>query len=1107
MEKKVHEKGYRNRPLTQQQKASNTKKSKIRARVEHVFGFMEQSMNDLVLKLVGMARAIGILWLYLILIPFLVSSCGNNDYNKDGIELPEVVDFNYHVKPILSDKCFACHGPDKDAIKADLRLDISEGAIKKILNSGNHAIVPGSLRKSEAFQRITSEDPTLQMPPPEFGLTLTKKEIAILGKWIVQGAEYKPHWAFIPPSLPETPKVNNQTWIENSIDNFVLKKLEEKELTVNLIAEKEVLLRRVTLDLTGLPPTIEEIDNFLADKSDRAYKKVVDRLLGSQHYGERMALEWLDLARYADSNGYSTDGYRSMWPWRDWVIKAFNENMPYDQFITWQIAGDKIPNATKEQKLATAFLRNQKLNAEGGIIQEEFMAEYASDRTETVATAFLGLTFQCAKCHDHKYDPVSQKDYFQLYGFFNSVNERGLIKRDQNTGPQLLLTTKEVEETIAYLDQQIHKEEVKLAQYIGVIDPNKIVNPVIDLSNGLLLDFSFEKMIGGKIKSDVKPTKSFGTSGEVELVEGKNGQAIKFTGYDKVNIQNKNIDFERSDSFSYSFWLNSQHENEYMPVILHSGGKNNDFKGYEIAVINGYSTMRLISALPADIISVSTSKPLVTNQWTHYTFVYDGSSSANGIGIYVNGKKDEGRILFDQLNKSIVNKRNSFSIGGKMDYQVDVMGNGIIDKLKVYQRKLSAVEAKALYNGKSEASESVSQENLLEHYMLNVSKGHQEIQQEINILRKEKNQILDTISTVMVMQDLPEPRPTFILDRGAYDAPLEQVFPDTPEFILPFSKDLSNDRLGLAKWLVDKHNPLTARVIVNRYWQLFFGQGIVKTVDDFGNQGTLPHHPQLLDYLASSFVETGWDLKKLHRQIVLSATYQQSSRVSEDQRKSDPENILLARGPNHRLQAELIRDCALAASGLMIAKVGGPSVRPYQPAGLWTESNTFSNVLDKYRISKGDELYRRGLYTFWRRTLPPPAMLLFDAPTRDLCIVKRQGTNTPLQALVLLNDPQFFEAARVLAERVIDEEELLKDQIILAYRLLTGLFPAAEVVTLLEEHFTEQKEKFIESPKLVEELLQVGSYPINEKLSPFDVSAMSIVCNIIISFDETIVKR
>ncbi|MDN5214495.1 DUF1553 domain-containing protein [Fulvivirgaceae bacterium BMA12] len=1044
---------------------------------------------------------------FFILIIIFLSACSHNDHLKYQGTLPEKVDFNYHVKPILSDRCFACHGPDKNALKAALRLDIPEGALKKVLESGGHAFVPGKTNRSEAFKRIISDDPELQMPPPEAGLALTEYEIAMIARWIDQGAEYKPHWAFIPAQTPTIPEVKDKRWVQNPIDNFILKNLENSGLSPNREASKETLLRRVTLDLTGLPPTIEEIDNFISDSSNEAYEKVVDRLLASPHYGERMALEWLDVARYADSHGYSTDGYRMMWPWRDWVINAFNKNMPMDRFITWQIAGDKIPNATKEQRLATAFLRNQKLNAEGGIIQEEYLVEYAADRTETTATAFLGLTMQCARCHDHKYDPISQEEYYQLFGFFNSVNERGLVQNDGNSGPQILLTTEEVEERIAFIDSKIKEQKLKLAQSIRVADTLKYPEPELDLAKGLLVDLSFEKITGNKVRNNTDTKELYDVKGDVIQVAGKNGKAVKFEGYSTVNITNKQLDFERSDAFSFSFWINSHHANDYMPLLFHLAGKNEGYRGYEIAVINGYPTLRLINKLPANLIAVRTENQLIKDKWKHFTFVYDGSGSANGVEIFVNGKRDKSHVVFDQLTQTISINRNFVAIGGRQDYQVDVKGYGLIDDLKIYKRMLSEVEAQAIYNGSSIDPAKISTKSLKNHYLLNTNKEYKKIQQKLKLLREKKNQILDTVPTVMVMHDLPEARPAFLLERGAYDAPQQQVQPGTPKTIFPFPEDFPVDRLGLAKWLVDKRNPLTGRVIVNRYWQIYFGRGIVKTTEDFGNQGALPSHPDLLDYLTTTFVESGWNTKTLQKLIVMSATYRQSSRSSEEQRKADPENGLLARGPSHRLQAELIRDCALAASGLLVNKIGGPSSKPYQPKGLWQEKSSFSKILKSYKEDEGDQLYRRGLYTFWRRTSPPPSMITFDAPTRDYCIVRRQKTNTPLQALVLLNDPQFFEAARVLAERVTSQGAGVNNQVILAHRLLTGLTPKPEVLKLLNEHYHEQKKQFEQNPELADQLLTVGRFPVNNKLSPVEVAAMSVVCNTIMSFDETIVKR
>lgn len=1035
------------------------------------------------------------------------SSCFDKGYETYADALPDKVDYNYHIKPILSDRCYACHGPDKNAVKSNLRLDIPESALKKTLRSGGHAFVSGHINKSHAYQRMISEDPESQMPPPESNLSMTDYEIAMIAKWIDQGAEYKPHWSYVTLKNLPLPKVKNKEWLRNPIDNFVLRKLETKNLSPNVEADKETLLRRVTLDLTGLPPTIDDIDDFVADTSLNSYEKVVDRLLNSKHYGERMATEWLDIARYADSHGYSTDGARTMWPWRDWVIEAFNTNLPYDDFITWQVAGDKFPNATREQKLATAFLRNQKLNAEGGIVLDEYLMEYAADRAETVSTAFLGLTMQCAKCHDHKYDQISQKEYFQFFSFFNSVNERGMTPNDGNSGPQILLTTQETDDVITYIDTQLDSLQKKINPLKQSLDIAKYGNPRLNLNKDLLVAISFENSTSKKIADDYNSKKAYEIEGDFEKVKGKNGQGFKFTAFDYLSIANKELNFNRSDAFSFSFWINSHHENNYMPVLKHFGGKNDNYKGYEFTVLDGYPAIRLINSLPANMISVRSENLLKKDEWVHLSFVYDGSGSASGIQIFENGIKAKNKVLFDELSKTISRNNGKITVGGKQDYQIEVDGYGIMDDLKIHKRELSDVEVFALFEGSNHIPKNLSKEKLQRHYLLTASKDQRKIAAKIKTLREEKNELLDTITTVMVMGDLEEIRPTYILDRGAYDSPLEEVFPGTPEGIFPFSKEFTPNRLGLAKWLVDQKNPLTARVTVNRYWQLLFGQGIVKTVEDFGNQGALPHHPELLDYLSVSFIASGWDVKALIKSMVLSNTYKQSSRVSEGKRKADPDNELLARGPSYRLQAEFIRDLALASSGLLIAEVGGASVKPYQPEGLWEEITGNSVALDTYREDTGENLYRRSLYTFWRRASPPPTMTIFDAPSRDYCIVKRSETNTPLQALSLLNDPQFVEASRVLAEKVLQDKTLVNEQILLAYRQLTGITPDPKVIQLLERHYAEQKIHFENNLELTKELLNIGYSPVKKNRSPAEISAMTVVCNTIMSFDETIMKR
>lgn len=1045
---------------------------------------------------------------FVIAIFFLCTAC-QPAYSPDepiAAQLPPKIDFNFHVKPILSDRCFSCHGPDKNALEADLQLNTPKGALAKRLSSGGRAFVPGSTRKSEAFQRMTSSDPDQKMPPPDFHRSLSPYEIALIAKWIEQGAEYKPHWAFIPPEKPDLPAATNQSRSDNPIDFFILEKLEERGLALNEEADKEILLRRATLDLTGLPPSIEEIDNFLADDSPNAYEKVVDRLLASPHYGERMALFWLDLARYADSNGYSQDGLRIMWPWRDWVIKAFNENMPYDQFIDWQIAGDKIPGAGQEQKLATGFLRNHRLNGEGGIIDEEYRIEYAADRTETAATVFSGLTMQCARCHDHKYDPISQEEYYQFFAFFNSVHESGITANDDNSGPEIILASEEVAAQLAFIDKMIKSREEEAKAIETALPTSLYQQPQLNLQKDLLIHLSFDKIRELKISNEAKPGETFKISGEFVSVEGALGKAIKFTAYDFIPIVDEKIEFDRADAFSFSFYLKSNLEYPYTSILNHLGGKPVNFPGYEVALVNGYPMMRFAHSMPANVMEVRSSEKIKKGEWTHLVFTYDGSGKASGLQLFINGEKQKTAIIYDKLSQGFSNRRKVLSVGGKIGYQTEVDGYGFIDELKIYTRKLSALEAAALYRSPDEKTTRFSQKARKAHFLTNDHQAYREVAKKIKDLRSEKFRIEDTLISVMVMEDLPEPRPTFVLNRGVYDAPEQRVYPGVPQAVLPFSEDLSSDRAGLSKWLLDPQNPLTARVAVNRFWQLYFGRGLVSTTEDFGAQGALPSHPELLDWLAVHFMESGWDVKAFQKLIVLSAVYRQSSRASILERRQDSDNIWLARGASRRLPAELIRDCALAASGLLVKKIGGPSVKPYQPAGLWSEKGEFS-VLKNYRQDKGADLYRRSLYTFWRRSSPPPSMATFDAPSRDICIVSRQETNTPLQALVLLNDPQFVEASRVLAEKVIRSGWNKARQIIQVHRLLTGLYPKEKVIRLLSDLEARERKKFADHPDQARQLLKVGEYPADERLNSAETAAMTIVCSAVMSFDETLMKR
>ena len=763
---------------------------------------------------------------------FSISACTTKNSKKsDGtsegfaMKIPEKVDFTFHVKPILSDRCFKCHGPDKNAIEGGLSLSNAEDAFITLGKEKDHfAIVPGDIEKSELVNRIFTDDPNLVMPPPESNLTLTDYEKKLLSKWIEQGAEFKTHWAFIPPTEQIIPKNNREDWAQNEIDHFVLAKQDEFGMEPSNLAEKEKLARRLAFDLTGLPPSIELINKFKNDSSENAYEKVIDQLLDTKDYAEHMASEWMDIARYADTHGYQDDFERIMWPWRDWVIHAFDKNMPYDEFITYQLAGDLLPNATDEQILATGFNRNHKITYEGGVIPEEYRVEYVEDRTNTFGTAFLGLTFECARCHDHKYDPVSQKEHFELFSFFNNIDEQGFVPGGAGVIPK---------------------------PYMTITDDEK-------------------------------------------------NEVLQF------------INFEKSDK--------------------------------------------------------------------------------------------------------------------------------------------------------------------------------KEIQ-------------------LMVMKEMKEPRPAFILNRGAYDQPTDEVTPSMPESIMPYSKAYPKNRLGLTKWLFNEKNPLTARVTVNRLWQRMFGTGIVATSFDFGNQGSLPSHPKLLDYLAIKLKDDNWDIKQMLKFIALSATYQQSTNVTEEELERDPENRYLARAPRLRLSAEIIRDQALQISGLLNKEIGGPSVKPYQPEGIWEETTGGGGgTTATYVLSEGNDIYRKSLYTFWKRTVPPPSMMTFDASSRDFCSVQRQQTNTPLQALVLLNDPQLIEAARLLAFNEIKKSADLQNQIQSIFMKATSRLPDKKEMVMLNNYYEQAMAKIKAKEILADEYLSIGSYKTEETIEMDKWAALSLTAHTILNLDETITR-
>lgn len=1071
------------------------------------------------------------LWLLLSLTVCLIACGPPISEDADVLaRLPETVDFNYHIKPLLSDRCYSCHGPDENKREAGLRLDTPEGAFAALTESEGHAIVAGSLKKSAVFHRIRHTDPELLMPPPESNLSLDEYEIALINKWIDQGAEYKEHWSFIPLRETPVPKVKQQDWVHNPIDNFVLQSLERQNIQPSPAADKERILRRLSFSLTGLPPSPEEIDAFIEDDRPEAYETQVDRLLASPTFGERLAMEWMDVARYADSHGMHADGWRNSWPWRDWVINAFNDNLGYDQFVTWQLAGDLLPDASKDQILATAFHRNHPMTAEGGVVDEEFRLKYVFDRANTTATAFLGLTMECAQCHDHKFDPISQKEYYQMTAFFNNVKELGMTGDDGNYGPMLALPHPDTEARLAELNQEIAEreqrqnltaEELKAQKdFLEAINPKRL-----PLAKARLAELPMEKISKGKslfkANANLVDRKAYATyTGEMEVVPGKIGKALRMDDeYEQIYLHQMG-DFESWESFSASVWIKTEKDGEPQTIMGNAGDKNNFWRGWEFYLDSlSRPSFRLISNLPDNYFQVSATETITKDQWQHLAFSYDGSGKAAGIHLYLNGEGQQLEVEFDRLTRSIYpltsgpQERDARAIRVGRAYRAFTGEYGIylgsMDELSLYEREISLLEVKALYNeGESNNELIANHENSLQHYLLQFSDEYQALATELLALRQERESIRDTLPEIMVMEEMPEPRATFILNRGNYDEPTERVKAATPASVKAFPEGMPQNRLGLAQWLMSKDNPLTARVTVNRYWQMIFGQGLVGTPDDFGNQGALPTHPELLDWLAWDFMESGWDVKHLLKTIVMSATFRQDSRTRDDLPVEDPSNELLARGPRFRLAAEMIRDNALAASGLLNRKIGGPSVKPYQPKGLWIEKGSFSHKLLNYKEDSGDDLYRRGMYTFIRRTSPPPSMSAFDAPDRSVCTVQREKTNTPLQALVLLNDPQFVEAARVLAERVMTSGFAEREQQIMqAFRLSTGRKPTEKEVSILQEQYENEAARFAATPEEAKQLLSVGEAPLKAELDQTETAAMAVVCNTILNVDDAYYLR
>lgn len=1155
--------------------------------------------------------------------------------------------FNRDILPVLSLNCFPCHGPDANTRKREIRFDTKDGLFGKTLDGAN-LLVPGKPDESEILKRIVHPDATEKMPPADSKLQMSENEIATLRKWIEEGAVWQGHWAFIPPVKPAVPQASDPTWTKNEIDNFVLERLDRASLKPSAEANKETLIRRVSLDLTGLPPTPAEIDAFIADTSDTAYEKVVDRLLASPHFGERMSFIWLDAARYADTNGYQRDTVRIMWPWRDWVIDAFNKNMPYDEFTIEQLAGDLLPNATLSQRIATGFNRNHRINGEGGIIPEEYAVEYVADRVSTTSTAFMGLSMGCARCHDHKYDPFTQKEFYELYAFFNNVPEEGKGREVGNDvpiaevpTPEQAVKRDELTAKLASLEQQLSGPDERLdaaqaaweqeqAQKFAALDWRTVDIAIAASANGATITkqddnsflvsgatpdkdvysvtFTAPRTIGA-LKLEILTDASFPESGPGRAANGN----IVLTGFEverapsdapdtveTLRVAEALADYAQSvgnylirnaiDADPATGWATGspekrenrtalfvldgaaniqpgdrvtvklRHESEhaahsigkfrlsqspsrditkwtkpelgtwhYLGPIKLEQGKSNSYLDMVLPPEEGYDPARTydgslkwvdkpdwaddqvikfetrdqsVSYLHRTInVAVSTAVTFSLGSNDAIKVWVDGQERfANNIGRTVAPNQDKVSVFLEEGQHDLLIKIANY--GGETGYYfraVDDEGQGVLSMMALLSTPTTERSAES-----QQRLTTLFRERDAEWRGKKIEAGN--TRNELGVLRK-------SIVTTMVMEEMPTPRDTYRLVRGAYDKPdtSEKLSPSTPAALGEMSESMPKNRLGFAEWLVDPKHPLTARVRVNHYWQMYFGRGLVKTSEDFGTQGTAPTHPELLDWLATHFIETGWDVKAMQKLIVMSATYRQRSNSTKEQMDKDPANLLLSHLPRVRLAAEIVRDQALSASGLLSPAIGGPSVKPYQPEDLWS-ALTFQNMdefdTNFYVQDKGDKLYRRGLYTYWKRTILPPHMQIFNAAGREMCSMRQENTNTPMQALAILNDPTFVEAARFLGQRMIIEGgERALDRVRYGFRLVLAHEPNPRKEQVLLAALNDYQSHFIGKQDDATKLLAVGDSRSIESVAAPELAAYTMLASVLLNMDEAITRE
>lgn len=1056
--------------------------------------------------------------LFGLLLCWIVTVCVNAAIAMEPNPRTGMVQYNRDIRPILNDQCFACHGPDVNKRAADLRLDVRENAIEK------KAVVPGKPDESTMLQRILSTDEDEVMPPPSSHKSLTREQKEILRMWIAEGAEYQGHWAYIAPIKPELPQIRNGGWVRNPIDRFVLAELERRGVEPNPEADLRSLIRRVCLDLTGLPPTPEEVERVLMDPTPERYENYVEELLSRQEWGEHRGRYWLDYARYADTHGIHFDNYREMWSFREWVIKAFNRNIPFDQFTIEQLAGDLLPNATLEQRVASGFNRCNITTSEGGAIDEEYRVLYTRDRVETTGLVWLGLTTGCAVCHDHKFDPISQREFYQMAAFFNNTTQNAMDGNAKDTPPIVPVPLEQDRERFEALDGLIGqaKQAVDMRRqearggfdaFLGNAQEKEVLGQIaIPAADALSFYLPLKSTDARGIDVTVQ--------GQVQRVELPTDAVFAPGHLSESAWQVKNdlfptfeaADRERDQPFTVALWVKPATDNQGGSLVARMDD-GNAYRGWDIWLENGNVGTHIIHKWPENAIKVVSNQRLSAARWNHVVVAYDGSSKAEGVTIFIDGKEAPKNISSNALSETT---RTSVPLRLGRRHTTGQTTDAKIQDIRFYGKVLSPEERTAIYElprrqylvAKPQRTNEENEE-LFSWYLTTKDPAYAGLTQAHQALVEEKSNILKRGTIAHVMNEKNEPPKAYILMRGDYDKRADEVAPGTPAVLHPWREDLPKNRLGFAQWLLDPSNPLTARVTVNRFWQEVFGNGIVPTAGDFGVTGQLPTHPELLDYLAISFREDGWDVKNFFRQIVTSSTYRQSTSASNEKQSIDPMNKLLARGPRFRMDAEMIRDGALAASGLLVQKIGGPSVRPYQPPGVWEAvAMPGSNTRD-YVADSGEGLYRRSIYTFLKRSAPPPNMEVFNATAREVCTVKRERTNTPLQALVTLNDVQFIEAARLLAQKTMeahpDTNEVVPRLQAISNKLLARSLRGEEL-GVVQATLNDLLAFYRGDEQAASQLLAVGATRSPQTLNAAELAAWTMTVNLLMNLDEAITK-